>query len=282
MAASAEVCDSLTLGDAAQEVLVGEWGTVGNFAGREFWVADSQNLMGICWRDQGGAWHAERLECGALTSSEDEFQLDVGAGDDYVSTILPEHTVGFTGNSDFVFAGGYTGFEVPDFPGPHSNSAFLCDGVAIAPWSREFDFSMRVDMGEGADTYHGGPARDRVASNFAEFVLTWVGFPQGFQAEFQAPADHSLDMLCGGDGNDQLYGDLDNDYLAGEEELLDGQRGNDTCDGDPNPLLDAVQPPGEDQSDVTPSSCETRDDAWFNDSHFACESTANAFFTLAL
>jgi hypothetical protein len=52
--------------------------------------------------------------------------------------------------------------------------------------------------------------------------LTWVPI---------APGDNASDLLCGGAGDDELFGDADDSPSA--EEVLDGGFGDDFCDGDP-------------------------------------------------
>lgn len=86
-------------------------------------------------------------------------------------------------------------------------------------------------------------------------------------------------MLCGGAGDDVLYGDADDDWQAAQEEHLDGGAGTDICHGDP---LDFVLGVGGDQSDVVTSSCETHDTAWNNDTYFSCADSENPIEYLGL
>jgi hypothetical protein len=95
-----------------------------------------------------------------------------------------------------------------------------CDVGAIYPWSDDFAFGIAAWMGEGSDTFVGSPGADwAVSSEFSGQVPV---------------ADGSFDLICGGDGNDSLNGDRDDDWTTGREEILDGGAGNDYCDGDPN------------------------------------------------
>ena len=258
--ASAAFCGSLTLDDDAQEVIIGEWGSVSSVAGMPF--SPPSYDLGVCWRDVDGSWHLERFTgCDTSTSGGDFFKIQSKGGDDYVATLYQEHTIsiGPANPDDFVIAGAYAP-EVPFY-------AMRCDGAAIRPWAEGFDFGIWADLGTGADEFHGSPGDDRGASNYATLSYTYQ-WPTGWIVYESAPADDAEDMLCGGWGDDELYGDLDDDWTAGAEELIDGGPGVDVCDGDP------FSHDGSDSSDVM-EGCEGSEDAWLYSGWFDCEDTAN-------
>ena len=99
----------------------------------------------------------------------------------------------------------------------------------------------------------------------------------------RAPGDGSVDLLCGGDGDDELFGDGDDDYVNVGEEYLDGGPGDDFCDGDPPDGL--VGPGGGSSSDLATLSCEVVEHAatgaWV-DGWFSCEDSANPVDYLGL
>ena len=258
--ASAAFCGSLVLDNAPQEVIVGEWGSISSVAGMAF--SPPSGDLGVCWRDVDGSWHLERFTgCDTSTPAADFFKIQSKGGDDYVATLYQEHTIsiGPTNPDDFVIAGAYA-VEVPFY-------AMRCDGAAIRPWSEGFDFGIWADLGTGADEFHGSPEDDRGASNFATLSYTYQ-WPTGWTVYESAPADGAQDMLCGGPGDDELYGDRDDSWGAGLEELLGGGPGVDVCDGDPF-FFD-----GSDSSDVI-AGCEGANDGWEYEYWFDCEDTAN-------
>lgn len=181
------------------------------------------------------------------------------------------HTIRYSGRSRFIRAGG----SVVDPSDPSSETgpatAWACagtwSGAALNGW-RGSSVGLWADMGEGADIVHGTPGADRLSSNYADFSHQYV-WGSGFQTIEDAPADGSLDLMCGGAGDDFLYGDLDDDYTDDQEERMDGGAGVDYCDGDPF-FFD-----GNDVSDVE-MNCEGPDDAFAGGAFYlACSTYEN-------
>ncbi len=266
--AHAATCDSLSLDDYPQEVIIGQWGVVQSTPVVGAWIPPTGEL-GVCWRDVGGDWHLEQLDCDTSDGAGDVFKLYTRGGDDYVSVLRPEHTLGLVGD-EFTPAGAIVGGTI---------HGLECEWGAIAPWSSSFDFGLEVRLGTGADEVHGSPNDDYLASNnaFAGWVRNnALGGPAWLYIE-EADPDGAIDMLCGGPGNDELYGDLDDSWSAGAEEWLDGGAGFDICDGDPFDLdgLGSV-------SDVIKTTCEDREDGWVNNGYFSCETTENPVWAVYL
>lgn len=262
--ARAAVCGSLYLDEEPQEVILGEYGPINSdFQGR-VWVVPSTQL-GVCWRDEGGAWNLEQIPgCDTSSSASDTFVLSTGGGDDYVAPLLESQTYSLPG-ANWLVAKLYGWFDT---------HAMRCDGKAIAPWNPNFSFGVTASMGTGADEFHGTPNNDIAASNYTS--VEWGAIPT-----FYAPADYALDMLCGGAGDDELLGDADDAWASGYEEHLDGGPGVDLCDGDPpDGPLGGVS--GSSVSDVAKSTCETVEHAYPHDGWFSCEDSENPIDTLGL
>ncbi len=208
--ADAAVCDQLLLGADNQDVILGEAGYRQCVGGPSpfcyFQPYGGSPKLGACWRDEGGAWQLEILDCTGANTSSDIFYFKGGAGDDRVAVLRDEHT---TGDLTLLPAGGGTG-------------AMMCGGSdAIAPWNPNFDFQIYAYLGTGTDVFHGSDNRDFVMSNdFAYVGGTWT-----------SPADNAFDLACMYGGNDTFYGDADDDYHVAED-LVDGGAGTDYCDGD--------------------------------------------------
>ncbi len=270
--ASAAVCDTLTLDDDAQDVILGEFGPVNYTFPLGEWIAPT-NELGVCWRDVGGAWHLELLNgCDTSTPAADTFVLRTKGGDDYVAPLLEEQTYGLLGLNWIrakLQAGGIW------------THGMECGGEAIAPWNPAFSFGVDAEMGTGADEFHGTPNDDIAASNYTSAERRRIPPPFGpLVFVFEAPGDNAIDMLCGGAGDDELLGDADDDWMAGAEELLGGGPGDDFCDGDPpDGPLGGVG--GGSVSDVA-MSCETFEDAAPLSGWFSCEDTENPVETLEL
>ncbi len=272
--ASAATCGSLTLDADAQDVVIGEYGAINYTHALGEWIAPSYTL-GVCWRDAGGAWHVEQVAgCTSSTPAGDVFLLRTGAGDDYVAPLMEEQTYDWI-SPDAVFAG-------KDDRGINTYG-LACEGSgAVAPWHDGFSFGVFAEMGAGADEFHGTPNDDIAESNFTHIELERSPPPFGPKIPvYYAPGDQAQDMLCGGDGDDELLGDADDDWNAGFEELLDGGDGIDFCDGDPptGPFGSVL---GGTTSDVATSSCETIERADELNGWFSCEDSSNPVEFLAL
>lgn len=271
--ARADTCGELHLDDEPQEVILGEFGPINYTHPLGEWVAPT-NTLGVCWRDVGGGWNLDQIPgCDTSTPASDTFILTTGGGDDYVAPLLPWESVS---------AYGLNWLRARLYAGWIQTKAMRCDHEAIAPWNGDFSFGVTAAMGTGADEFHGTWNDDYAASNYVS--TEWSRVPAGvgpLRPTFYAPADDSLDMLCGGAGDDELLGDADDHWQSGREEHLDGGSGDDVCDGDPpNGFLGGT--PGGSSSDVATSSCETVEHAYSHDGFFSCEDTANPILALGL
>lgn len=169
-------------------------------------------------------------------------------------------------------------------PGWIQTYGMECGPEAIAPWNPNFEFGVTAVLGEGADVFHGTPNDDSAESNFTAVV--WKRFtPSGPLVPVPtAPGDESVDMLCGGDGDDELFGDADDNWTVGEE-WLDGGAGDDYCDGDPPNSL--TGPAGGTSSDLAKSTCEVSEHAatgaWVETyPGFSCADSSNPVEELGL
>ncbi len=266
--ANADTCGSLTLDADAQDVVLGEYGAINYTYGLGEWIAPSFTL-GVCWRDVGGAWHVEKVDgCDSSTPAGDVFLLQTSDGDDYVAPLMEEQTYDWI-SQDAVYAG-------KDNWGINTYGLSCEGGFAVAPWHDGFSFGVHAVMGKGADEFHGTPNDDVAESYFTS--IEWERSPPPFGPRvpvYYAPGDESLDMLCGGDGNDELFGDADDDWQSGFEELLDGGNGNDFCDGDPPTGPFGAFTSGGSVSDVATSGCNTFERAANMDTWFSCEDSSN-------
>ncbi|MBV1861636.1 MAG: hypothetical protein KUG77_24670 [Nannocystaceae bacterium] len=232
--ADAAVCDSLLLGNNAQDVIIGEAGYENCVGGPSPFCFFQPYLgaprLGACWRDDGGAWQMEILECTGSSADSDIFFLQTTGGDDRVAVLEDAHT---TGDLTLLPAGGGTG-------------AMYCGstGDAIAPWNPNFDFQLYAYLGTGSDLFHGSDNRD----------VVWTNAPQMSGGLWTSPADGpGYDKVCTWGGDDYLYGDLDDSWTTAED-WLDGGANTDLCDGEYN--VD-----GGDVSDLY-RNCETHYDAY--------------------
>lgn len=232
--ADAAICDSLLLNNAAQDVIIGEAGYENCVGGPSpfcyFQPYLSARKLGACWRDDGGDWQLEILDCTSSTSSADIFFLQTTGGDDRVAVLQDEHT---SGDLTLLSAGAGVG-------------AMYCgsNGDALAPWNPNFDFRIYAYLGSGSDLFHGSDNQD----------VVWTNLPAWVDGTFTSPADGpGYDKVCTWGGDDYLYGDLDDSYTTAED-WLDGGSNTDFCDGDYN--VD-----GGDISDLH-RNCETARDAY--------------------
>ncbi len=268
-AARAGECGALTLDDTPQDVIIGQFGPVNYTHPLGEWIAPT-GVLGVCWRDVGGAWNLERIGgCDTSTPAGDTFVLRTRGGADYVSTLLEEQTflvAGLNWLRARLLREGWT-------------HGMTCGagGDAIAPWDPSFEFGVKVQLGEGADKFYGTPNDDIGESNFTSFEF--IDNPDPFGTPrmipvWHAPADESTDLLCGGGGDDELLGDADDDYQDTAEEWLDGGDGNDFCDGDPPDGPYGINVGGS-TSDVVKTTCETHEDAFVSNSLFSCDEAEN-------
>lgn len=232
--AQAAICDSLLLGNAPQDVIIGEAGYEACVGGSSPFCYFQPYLgaprLGACWRDDGGDWQMEVLDCTTSTPAADLFYLQTTGGDDRVAVLQDEHTDG----------------DLTLLPAGAGLGAMYCgdNGDAIAPWHPSFDFQIYAYLGTGTDLFHGSDNRD----------VVWTNAPQSSGGVWTSPADGpGYDKVCTWGGDDYLYGDLDDSYTTAED-WLDGGDGTDLCDGDYN--VD-----GSDISDLH-RNCETHYDAY--------------------
>ncbi len=237
-AAHAVTCDTLTLSDLSEDVILGEAGgyLCGQNVGCVF-LPDSTPHLGACVTTPDGEETFYMLDCTIDNVVGDKLSLSTRGGDDRVAVLKDAHTTGWL---DLLPAGGNTGAI---FCGDH--------GDTLAPWHPEFEFGLSVSLGTGSDLFHGSDRADVVTTNANIF----------FNGVISSPADQSTDQVCGWGGNDTLSGDRDDDFRTAED-LLDGGAGTDSCDGDP-------WVNGDDWSDVS-QSCETSGDAWATSGFFSC------------
>jgi hypothetical protein len=209
--ANAAICDSLTLPGDAQDVVIGEAGYEACVGGPAPFCYLQPYLtgpkLGVCWRDAGGDWQMEVLECTDDNTSSDGFFLQTGAGDDRVAVLQDEHTLG---DLTLLPAGGQTGAM---YCGPF--------GDAVASWHPDFEFTITAYLGTGSDIFHGSGGRD----------VAWTNAPVYSGGTWTSPADGGLDEVCTWGGNDVIYGDLDDNYTVSED-WMDAGTGTDYCDGD--------------------------------------------------
>ena len=231
-AAHAVSCDRLELTNDAEDVVFGEAGFFRCFhVAHPFMVPPyryvcvfvsstldghpADRRLGVCWRKRNRAWEYKQTECTTNSVSTNYFELKTKGGNDRVAVLMRQHTA-------------------RSAPYAMSCSPSARDGApAIAPWNADFGFYIKAFLGTGSDVFHGSPNGDKVFTN--ETVNQWGPGPRGpILLGVIAPADRSNppDIACGWDGNDELFGDLDDNYLAGEEDWLDGGPGTDLCSGD--------------------------------------------------
>ncbi|MGH1343043.1 MAG: hypothetical protein ACRBN8_15895 [Nannocystales bacterium] len=222
--AQAEYCGSVSLPlEGAQEVIIGEFATVATHPLFPDALIPSGDV-GVCWRDETHGWTLERANCDTTTPSADLLFLQTHAGDDTVTTLLVDQTYDVGGLEWIAGAPSRQGT-------PH---AMYCgsDEFALAPWNPDFAFGVEAVLGTGTDRFFGTPGDDIAYSNQLFTTEVRIPAPWGPLTTVQtAPGDNASDVLCGGYGADELYGDADDSLSA--EEVLDGGYGDDFCDGDP-------------------------------------------------
>ena len=201
--ARAEYCDTVVFDDNPQDVILGVAGTHYPGSGMipPFFIADPGLPLAVCYRENGGAWQMIPTSCDGDSTSDEKLLLTVNGGDDRVAVLRSAHL----GSAD----------------------SFPCGNEgAVGPWDGTgYLFGIYAVMGSGTDLFQGSPNADIAWTNSYEFT-GWP--PVGI-----SPGDGStFDKLCGGAGNDLLYGDDDDDYTIAED-WLDGGTGANTCDGDP-------------------------------------------------
>jgi len=212
--AHADSCATLSFpGDKGQDVILGEYSTtVWHPLYGERLIRWGE--LGVCWYDEDqGSWSLERLHtCDTSTPGADVLLLQTWGGDDTVTTLYGSST------------------------GPNwIEGAMRCsaDGrAALAPWNSDFDFGVHAVLGTGFDRFYGTPGDDIAESNAITTETVNIPHPWGPPTFVQvAPGDGASDILCGGEGDDELLGDADDGPTF--EEILDGGEGDDFCDGDP-------------------------------------------------
>ena len=274
-------CGELVLDDEAQEVIIGQYGPIQYIHPFGSIILPSYEL-GVCWRDKEGSWNLEHVSsCGTSSTKSltNMFSLSTMGGDDYVSVLSEEQSFEKEGDSNWIRSRLLNNNRIT-----YGMRCGLNVNRAIAPWDPNFDFGVSASLGAGADEFYGTPNNDRVASNYvvrAEFrpgPFSPVPRPISYNS---APADNSIDLLCGSDGDDELLGDRDDNWLANAEEWLDGGPGQDSCDGDPPDGLFELNEGGN-ESDVVTEACEMRDHAYLLDHLFSCEERKNPIEVLGL
>ncbi|MBL4688384.1 MAG: hypothetical protein JKY37_27600 [Nannocystaceae bacterium] len=249
-AQAAESCATLSFPDeSAQDVIIGEYAIV---ISDPFWgeTLVRTGEVGVCWRDESGLWTLEQpttiefvdgvpstVTCDTATSDTKMLFLDTGPGNDTVTTLLEVHTLS-VGGPNWIRS---------EYTRDGTTRAMFCgaNDRAIAPWNPDFEFGVRAVLGTGSDRFYGTPADDIAQSNHVSTSTVSIP-PLGPGTLVQvAPGDNATDLLCGGDGDDELLGDADDGPSF--EEILDGGKGDDFCDGDPH---DAFSPLGGDVFDI--------------------------------
>jgi len=180
---AAAYCDSFTADAGANDIVVGE---LYNYLPPPIdgYVATGDAV--ICWENSSGAVRTEYISCDDSTSgsSSDRLYIDAAAGDDRVA----------------VWTGGLRECNLIDPP----------YSVVFGPF--DFDFGLRVDLGDGDDEFYGSDNNDFVYSNYSSTA-----------------ADGDFDIMCGFDGADFLLGDTSDS--ASDREWMIGGNGEDWCYG---------------------------------------------------
>jgi len=177
-------------------------------------ILKPKKVAAVCVTSAGGSTSHVLSACNA--TAVDPITLETGRGDDVIYTYRS------------------------------GNPVFSCGGTLIGPWATIFSFGISGALGAGSDVFYGSPNDDRMISSYHE-ADTYSGY-YNLWVE-----DGSMDVLCGYEGTDALYGDAGDS--ASDFECLDGGSGvDDYCHGlsYSTPETDQAMSSGE-----FPDGCET-------------------------